>query len=136
MTVDIRISVGGTADQGRELQGIAGWLQDDEAFARHWQFVAQPAPGKAGAFEELVVAVASHVVGSMLHEPLQALAGGLTGWLRSRRRLSPDSSIAVEIKLRGRPPVRITQGEIDEQGVPDIVRRIEAELEAGTTGGA
>ncbi len=135
--VRIRISVDGVADTGTELHGIAGWLGDDTAFTAHWRFTEEPAPGRAGLLEAIVVTVVANIAAATLHEQLNALFGGLAGWMRSRRRLaSGGEDVVVRVELEGRAPLRFTAADLDEQGVPDIVDRIRAELEAGTAGGA
>jgi hypothetical protein len=134
--VDIRIGVEGTADQGRELQGIAGWLKDEESFTRYWKFTAEPAPGRAGALEDLAVALAAQVAASALDEPVRAMVGALMGWLRSRVRLSRGNRTVVVVRVPGRPPVRISEQHLTADHIPDIVRRVTDELEAGSSGGA
>ncbi|MEV6313737.1 hypothetical protein [Streptomyces sp. NPDC051776] len=133
--VDIRISVEGTPDQGRELQGISGWLKDEESFTQHWTFAAVPAPGRAGAFEDLVVALAAHVAGSALDEPIRAMVSALMGWLRSRVRLNRGNLTSIVIDIPGRRRFRISERDLTADHVPELVRRIRAELEAGTRGG-
>ncbi|MET8680626.1 hypothetical protein ABZW18_24330 [Streptomyces sp. NPDC004647] len=134
--MDIRISVEGSADQSKELLGIAGWLNDEESFTRYWTFTALPAPGRAGALEDLVVALSAHLAGTALADPVRALVSALTGWLRSRVRLSQGSRTVVKVQVPGRSAVRITESELTGENVPDLIDRIRAELEAGTTGGA
>ncbi|WP_327189714.1 effector-associated constant component EACC1 [Streptomyces xinghaiensis] len=135
--VRIRIGVDGVADTGRELHGIAGWLGDDAAFTDHWRFTEEPAPGRAGLVEAIVVTVVSNIAAATLHEQLNALFGGLAGWLRSRRRLgSGGDDIVVRVELENRDPLRFTAAELDDLGVPEIVDRVRAELEAGTAGEA
>jgi membrane-associated two-gene conflict system component 1 (EACC1) len=132
--VDIRISVEGSADQGRELKGISGWLGDDESFTHYWRFTAEPAPGRAGAFEDLMVALTAHVAGSALDEPVRAMVSALMSWLRSRVRLSRGTVVVVRVP--GRPPVRITEQHLTADHVPEIVEQVREALEAGTSGGA
>jgi hypothetical protein len=134
--VDIRISVEGSADRGRELTGISGWLKDDESFTEHWKFTAEPAPGRAGAFEDLVVALAAHVAVSALEEPVRAMVTALMGWLRSRVRLSRGNRTVVVVRVPGRAPVRITEQHLTADHVPELVERVREALEAGSTGGA
>lgn len=133
--VDIRIGVEGTEDESKELQGIAGWLRDDESFAHHWKFAAEPAPGKAGALDDLIVALAANVAGSALDEPVRAMVSALMGWLRSRVRLARGGRTVVVVRVPGRSPVRITEQHLTADHIPDIVRRVTDELEAGTHGG-
>ncbi|MGP4000716.1 effector-associated constant component EACC1 [Streptomyces sp. 8N706] len=134
--MDIRISVEGSRDQGRELQGIAGWLKDDESFTQHWTFKSESVPGRAGALEDLVVALAAHAAVSTLDAPVRAMVGALMGWLRSRVRLSHGNRTVVKIRVTGRPAVSITQDDLTAEHIPDIVRRVSEELESGAAGGA
>ncbi|MFF3765857.1 hypothetical protein ACFYYR_17455 [Streptomyces sp. NPDC001922] len=134
--MDLRISVEGSADPGRELQGIAGWLKDDESFTQYWRFKSESAPGRAGALEDLMVALAAHVAVSTLDDPVRAMVGALMGWLRSRVRLSHGNRTVVTVRVAGRPPVRITEDDLTADRIPEIVARVGAELESGATGGA
>lgn len=136
MAADIRISVEGTADQSKELQGIAGWLKDEEAFTEHWRFRHEPAPGRAGALEDLIIGLTAQVAGSALDEPVRAMVNALMGWLRSRVRLSRGNRTVVVVRVPGRSPVRITEQHLTADHIPEVVRQVRAELEAGVNGGA
>jgi hypothetical protein len=136
VAADIRISVEGTADQSRELQGIAGWLKDEETFTKHWRFTHEPAPGRAGALEDLVVGLTVQLAGSALDEPVRAMVNALMGWLRSRVRLSRGNRAVVVVRVPGHSPVRITEQHLTADHIPEIVRQVRDELEAGVSGGA
>ncbi|MGP3983845.1 effector-associated constant component EACC1 [Streptomyces sp. KR80] len=134
--VDIRIGVEGSPEPGKELQGIAGWLKDEESFTRNWTFTHEPVPGRAGAVEDLVVALTAQLTASALDAPVRALVDALMGWLRSRVRLSRGNRTVVVVRVPGREPVRITEQHLTADHIPEIVRRVTDELEAGTSGGA
>ncbi|WP_431042667.1 effector-associated constant component EACC1 [Streptomyces sp. P1-3] len=126
MVIDVR---GGTA-QDAELRGIAGWLQDEEDFARDWEFTVRPAQGTAGIAQDLAIALTTTV----LSEAARSLVNALAGWMSTRRRLGQGEPTVVEVRVPGRAPVEITEDDLTAEKVPDLVQRIWEELEAATSG--